>query len=154
MRDPLERLWSHIKFHLQHTGELENLQTWTPADFREFAVRKHIWENAEYGRVLRSLQNGLDSACYKVIFYEELHHDRRAGLRAIERFLDVAPFTYPQELLEKRFTQSTAKPMPPFFGELFQAEVAQIIHEVEDADLQVPESWTSLQFARANLQSV
>ena len=33
MRDPVKRLWSHVKFDLQINGNIDKLKTWTPKEF-------------------------------------------------------------------------------------------------------------------------
>ncbi len=141
MRDPVQRLWSHTKFHLQLTGQLDKLDTWEPEQFNEFIRRPHIWVNAEYGQVLRNLRGGLAPEMYKVIFYEELHQDQRGTLRAIEDFLDLPPYDYPQAVLDQRFTESIKHQMPDFFPDLIKDDVARICEEVEAEGYQVPERW-------------
>lgn len=142
MRDPVQRLWSHTKFHLQLTGHLDKLDTWGPPEFAEFIQRRHIWVNAEYGTVLRNLKGGLSSEMYKVIFYENLHQDQRGTLRGIEDFLDLPPFDYPQAVLEQRFTESVKHKMPAFFPTLVREDVMRICDEVSAEGYQVPDRWT------------
>ncbi|WP_417726892.1 sulfotransferase [Roseovarius sp.] len=141
MRHPLKRLWSHTKFHLQLTGSLHHLEEWGPDDYELFVRTPHIWDNAEYGAVLRRMKAGLRETERKVIFYEELHANQRATLREIEEFLDVKPFHYPQQLLDRRFTESASRPMPDFFPKLFAEDIDRIIREVESEGFVVPKEW-------------
>lgn len=141
MRDPVNRLWSHTKFHLQLTGHLDKLETWGPAEFSEFIRRRHIWVNAEYGKVLRNLKGGLSPEVYKVIFYEDLHQDQRGTLREIERFLGLPAFDYPQALLEQRFTESVKRKMPAFFPEVVREDVMRICDEVSAEGYDIPARW-------------
>lgn len=141
MRDPIKRLWSHTKFHLQLTGNIELLERWGPDEYREFVRRPHIWMNAEYGTVLRNLREGLPKENRKILFYENIHADQRGTLKEIEEFLDIAAFEYPQTLLDKRFTESVKHPMPAFFPELFADDVARIRAEIEAEGFDIPEKW-------------
>ncbi len=141
MRDPVKRLWSHTKFHLQVTGQLDNLDSWGVDEFNEFVRRRHIWVNAEYGQILRNLRGGLAPETLKVIFYEDLHHDQRGTLRGIESFLELPHFDYPQSVLEQRFTESVKHQMPPFFSEMLQDDIQRICAEVEDEGYEIPASW-------------
>lgn len=141
MRDPLKRLWSHTKFHLQVTDQLHLLDQWGPDEFTAFVRQPFIWENAEYGRPLRAMQGGLSPDCWKAVFYEDIHADQRAMLRGIEDFLGVAHFDYPDALLARRFTESVPHPMPPFFGNLFAADIARIRAEVQAAGFTLPAKW-------------
>ena len=141
MRDPIKRLWSHTKFHLQITGRLDLLDRWGPAEFNEFVRRPHIWVNAEYGRILRALQAGLSDEMLKVLFYEELHADQRGALREIEHFLEITPFDYPQAVLDRRLTESVRHQMPPFFADLFAEDVHRIQGEVAALGYPIPAAW-------------
>ena len=141
MRDPLERLWSHTKFHLQVSGQMDRLTKWGPAEFEDFVRSPHIWRNAEYGKVLRNLRAGLPKEKYKVVFYEDVHADQRAMLREIEMFLGIAHFEYPQTLLDRRVTEGVKHPMPEFFSGLFKADVARICSEVRAEGYTLPAAW-------------
>ncbi|MFK7836998.1 MAG: sulfotransferase [Sulfitobacter sp.] len=143
MRDPVNRLWSHTKFHLQLTGHLDKLETWGPEQFEEFIRRPHIWVNAEYGKVLRNLRGGLKQEMLKVLFYEDLHADQRGTLREIEDFLGVAHFDYPQDLLDRRLTESVRHQMPNFFPQIVAQDVQRICAEVEAEGFVIPEAWRS-----------
>lgn len=141
MRDPVKRLWSHTKFHLQVTDQTAMLDTWGPKDFEKFIRQPHIWENAEYGVVLRRLKAGLAKDQYKAIFYEDMHSDQRGSLRQIEQFLGITAFNYPQGQLDRRFTESIKHPMPDFFADLIADDVKRIRSEVEAEGFTVPGSW-------------
>lgn len=141
MRDPVKRLWSHTKFHLQVTDQTAMLDTWGPKDFEEFIRQPHIWENAEYGAVLRRLKAGLAKDQYKAIFYEDMHSDQRGSLRQIEQFLGITAFNYPQGQLDRRFTESIKHPMPDFFADLVADDVKRIRTEVEAEGYTLPEKW-------------
>ncbi|MBD3665154.1 sulfotransferase [Sulfitobacter sp. TSTF-M16] len=144
MRDPIKRLWSHAKFHLQVTNQLDVLDTWGPRDFDKFVRQNHIWMNAEYGKVLRNLKGGLEPDMLKVIFYEDIHADQRGMLRQIEEFLDVPPFNYPQAIMDRRFTESVKVDMPDFFPGLFTDDIRRINGEIEAQGFAIPDNWTAV----------
>ncbi|MEM9966710.1 MAG: sulfotransferase [Pseudomonadota bacterium] len=141
MRSPIQRLWSHTKFHLQVTGQLSCLNSWKAQDFETFIRRPHIWRNAEYGVVLRNLRQSLPEDARKILFYEEMHADQRASLAQIERFLGIEPFEYPQALLDRRLTESVKCQMPVFFPDLFANDIERIKAEVAAEGLKLPQSW-------------
>lgn len=143
LREPLARLWSHVKFQLQLTGQIGQLETWSPKDLNAFARQPHIWNNGEYGEVLRRMRAGLPKEMCKVVFYEELHADQRGMLREIEQFLDVPPFEYPQSLLEKRITEGVKIGVPKCFAALFEEDMVRIRSEVRAEGFSLPMSWTA-----------
>jgi hypothetical protein len=141
MRDPVKRLWSHTKFHLQITDQLDKLDSWTPKQFEKFARLPHIWDNAEYGAVLRRLRQGLPEDSYKAIFYEEMHSDQTGMLRQIEDFLGIRHHAYPEQVMSRRFTESVKRDMPEFFPELFANDTARIRAEIEAEGYALPAAW-------------
>jgi hypothetical protein len=141
MRDPVKRLWSHTKFHLQFSGELDKLQSWTPKEYLQFIRQPHIWDNAEYGAALRRMKSGLPEGSLKVIFYEDIHADQAGALKEIEDFLGVANHPYPAPLLAKRFTESVKHEMPEFFPGLIANDVARIRTEVAAEGFTIPDNW-------------
>lgn len=143
MRDPVKRLWSHTKFHLQFTGQLDKLETWGPKDFERFIRQDHVWQNAEYGQVLRRLKAGVAADSLKVMFYEDIHADRAGALKQIEDFLGVAHHPYPAPLLERRFTESAKHEMPEFFAGLIEKDVARMRAEIEAEGYDLPAGWGS-----------
>ena len=141
MRDPLERMWSHVKFYQEQTGQAATAESWTPAQYRRFFADPWVRVHTDYGRVVRNLRAGLGDGALKLMFYEEIHADRRAALRQVETFLGVAPFDYPEGLLERRMAQSRVRPMPAFLPELFGRQVARIVKDLQGEGVEVPAGW-------------
>ncbi|MBR9763633.1 MAG: sulfotransferase [Rhodobacteraceae bacterium] len=141
MRHPVRRLWSHVKFHLQVTGQIERLQDWSPPQLEAFMRRDFIWSNAEYGAALRRMRAGLPQGDLLPLFYEEMRAEPRAMLHRIEDFLGLDHVDYPDALVNRQVNASASIPMPGFFPELVASDVARIISEVEACGLTVPESW-------------
>ncbi|SDX62589.1 sulfotransferase domain-containing protein [Litoreibacter albidus] len=142
LRDPVKRLWSHVRFHLQITGQAESLAQWRPAEFEKFARQKFIWANSEYGSCLRRMRGALSDDAFKCIFFEDIHADQRKGLSEIEQFLGVPNHRYPDEILNKKVNASVSHPMPDFFPELFEADFRRIRNELEAEGLRIPQQWS------------
>ena len=141
MRNPVKRLWSHTKFELQMNNQLDKLATRSPAEFSYFLRQPHVWNNAEYGHVLRNLKQGISPDNLKVMFYEDIHADRRQALDEIEDFLGIARHVYPDWVMERRFTESAKVEMPDFFPDLVAEDVARIKAEVVAEGYTLPDNW-------------
>lgn len=142
LRDPLKRLWSHVKFHLQVTGQIHLLDEWGPDEFKRFARRPFIWDNAEYGQAIRRMRAVLPAEVLKVAFFEDIHADPRAFLRSIEGFLGIRQFDYPQAVIDRRVNESVTRPMPDYFGDLFAIDTRRIVDEVRAEGLNPPATWS------------
>lgn len=143
LRHPVKRLWSHVKFHLQVTGELDKLERWGPEEVEAFARKDFMWVNAEYGAALRAMKAGLPKGTLMPVFFEDLHADQRGTLAAIEDFLGIRHFDYPEAVLGKRVNESAPHPMPDYFPDLFAGDVARITAEVEAEGLTIPGAWAT-----------
>lgn len=141
MRDPIKRLWSHTKFQLQMSGELDKLDHWKPRDYESFARQKFLWRNNEYGAALKRISSSLPRDSWMPLYYEELHADQRGTLRNIESFLGIAHHAYPDALLTKKRNVSASLPMPDFFPDFFAADVKRIKSELTEQGFPPPASW-------------
>lgn len=143
MRHPVKRLWSHVKFHLQVTGHSDALEHWGPSDYRSFIRKPFIWENAEYGKALRSMKAGLPDQALMPVFHEDIHKNERGFLSGLEQFLGVQEQDYPDALLNRRVNASEKRNMPDFFTDLVSSDVERIVNEVREEGLTPPASWTT-----------
>lgn len=141
MRHPVKRLWSHVKFHLEVTGQSQALDHWGPDAYRDFIRKPFIWENAEYGAALRNMRAGLPEGTLLPVFHEDIHADERGFLAGLEEFLGLAPHDYPDSLLNRKVNTTRRRSMPEFFEDLVADDVARIIAEVKDQGLTPPASW-------------
>lgn len=141
LRDPIDRLWSHTKFHLQITGRGDEIATMSPAEIERFARQPFIWENAEYGAAIRRMQAGLPQGALRLAFHETIHEDPRAALRGIEDFLGVTAFGYPADLLSRRVNATAPRPIPGHFRDAFARDAERIAEELRDIGVTPPESW-------------
>lgn len=141
LRDPIKRLWSHLKFHLQLIGKIDLLDSWTPEDHKAFMKKPFMWDNAEYGEILRRMKKGLPEDTVKTIFFEDTRDNPRAVLKEIENFLDIKPHVYRDTILDKQVNKSISRPMPDFFPDLFKEDIKRICFELEDDGLVLPKSW-------------
>ncbi|MEO1238895.1 MAG: sulfotransferase [Pseudomonadota bacterium] len=142
MRNPVKRLWSHVKFHLQVTGQSDALNTWGPEQFRAFMRKPFIWENAEYGRALRSMKAGLPDGALLPAFHEDIHLDERRFLAGLETFLGIGAYDYADDLLSRRVNETAKRDMPKFFPELIANDVERITNEVREEGLVPPSDWS------------
>ena len=141
MRDPRKRLWSHVKFHLEITGQGHVLDVWGRDEFRDFLRKPFIWENAEYGKAIRSMRAGLSEDTLMIAFHEDIHADERLFLRQVEDFLDIPAHVYPEKVLNRKVNASTVRPMPEFFAGLVEKDVGRILDELGSEGITPPDCW-------------
>jgi hypothetical protein len=141
MREPVERFWSHLKFHMQVIGKAHEIADVTPEWTWEFLNKPFIWKHGEYGEVVRRLSACLPPEALRIYFYEDVRADPLAWLRDVEDFLGIPPHAYPTEDIGKRVNPSVERSMPEWFPALLAPETERIKRELEEAGRPVPASW-------------
>lgn len=141
MRDPIDRLWSHAKFHLKVTGQADAIDRWSAAQLEAFVRRPFIWENAEYGAAVRRMKGALPDGTLRLMFHENIHADEAAALAGIEAFLDLPPFAYPENAVARRINATEARPIPEEFRARLLPDAQRIAGELKALGLEVPASW-------------
>jgi hypothetical protein len=144
MRRPIDRLWSHIKYSLESENKTDVLAHWGPKEFEEFCRRPHMWNHVEYGKAINRMKSGLKPDQFKVIFFEDVRSSPRETLVGLEKFLEISPREYSDELLSRRVNETSSQPMPAFLPDLFAADFERITREVQRENLVVPASWGAM----------
>jgi len=141
LRNPLERLWSHTRFHLTYTGARHKLDEWGEQDFKTFLAQPEIRDHCHYARTLAALEQNFPSDDYHVILHDDIETAPHRVLAGLEAFLGIAPRAYQTADLMRRHNPSASHPMPPTFiaaaHRLVEAELAAL--ELHDFD--IPPQW-------------
>lgn len=141
LREPMSRIWSHIRFHAQITGELESIPHWSGSDLLAFAERSGILQNGEYARCLATMRENLDASELRVMFSDALREDPRRALAGIEDFLGIARHGYTQKRLSGRVNESKAIPKPAAFEAVFRPYVERELEALGRMSVTLPASW-------------
>ncbi|ORE91425.1 sulfotransferase [Aurantimonas sp. 22II-16-19i] len=141
MREPIDRLWSQMRFKHQLAGDGRPFDELGPRDAEAMLRPEGEWRHAEYGAIVRRMKAGLDPADLKLVFYEEMQADPAAFVRDMERFLGVAHHNYPADLLGQRVNETRAGKMPGWFVDMFAKDARRIGTELRDAGMTLPKSW-------------
>jgi hypothetical protein len=117
LRDPLKRLWSHLKFHHQYAGLKIDFESWTELEFKEYLEKPFIKMNSQYDKWNNIMSKSLDKEQYKVFYFEDFIHDSIRSLRSLEHFLNISEHKYNLEKIRNKVNPSVSKPMPKNFIE-------------------------------------
>lgn len=142
LREPLDRLWSHVRFHLKMQNASEKLAEWT-LDELEDHVRTgadYLLHN-DYAAAIGRMQSALPSECLHIDFFDRIPTEPRAFIAEIERFLEVVPFDLPEDIITRVVNPSPPRPMPEGFAERFAKDVTAQIAALRALDIPVPDTW-------------
>lgn len=142
MRDPIKRLWSHVRFELAIKKKLGELASWTEDELVAFASGKSFADPGEYGQALGRLRSALDPWQVLPIFFEDVRKDPAGQLARIEDHLGIGHHVYDPALLDSRINEAPPVPMPPWFAEAFSGMAQRVAAELRDLGIEPPTSWT------------
>lgn len=112
LRDPIERLWSHIKFELIQSGRRERLDSFGVEDLESFLRASHVSAHACFGDIVEHLRRNLDERQLLIVALEDFVGDFPRSAKEIERFLGVREQRYQIDPSRKR-NPTEAIPIPP-----------------------------------------
>jgi len=141
MRNPVERLWSHMRFHNVQAGLNMDLQKMTTSELEKYASGQHFQWPGQYSQTIKTLRNSLNPEDYKLAFHETIHADQKTFLSSIETFLNIAHIDYPEKSLASRVNSSSQQTIPEKFKISMQNKFEAEIDTLAGLGLDVPESW-------------
>jgi hypothetical protein len=130
VRDPMDRLWSHVKFHAQFVGELEQFLESSPQQVIEMARTSHIWINGEYGQTIETLAHSLTPEQLLLIDFNHIQTSPLELLRRVEAFLAIQRHDYDPALVGNPVNSSHPLRIPSYFKDAFSADCERIKEEM------------------------
>jgi len=110
LRDPIMRIWSHYKFHLQFTKHpLADQPDRDFNFFKQLIDKKWFWRNSCYSNSIQVLQQALSSDEIMIIYFEDMIDKPDSTIRDIEIFLGLDKFNYSGNLSKAKNTSKTTK---------------------------------------------
>ena len=145
LREPVDRLWSHTKFHHQFAGKGTDFVHWNTRDFNYFIKEKFIWENAKYSTYIERMRKVFDETEFKVFFFEEMSREPEKYLYELEEFLGIQHMDYDSTRLFKKVNSSKSIEMPDSFREASLKLIKPEIDKLKVMGIDIPESWFATQ---------
>ncbi len=144
LRDPLNRLWSHLKFHHQYAGLKMDFEKWSVLEFKDYIEKPFIKVNSEYGRWHNIMQKSLSKNSYKVFYFEDFINDSVETLITLEKFLEIRHHDFKLEKINNKVNASVSKPMPLNFREASKHILAAEYDMIQSTGLEVHKLWSGL----------
>lgn len=142
LRDPLARLWSHVKFHHQFIGKDIDFNSWNEDAFNQFISKKFIWENCEYADKIKTMRSCLKADSFRIFYFEDLVSKPSVYLRKLEDFLGIDNIDYDGMKLAKPVNQSKRIAMPDTFRNVALSKLEAEFEKLSQAGVEPHESWT------------
>ena len=141
MRDPVQRVWSHIRFELQLHGQLDKLERWSKDELYRYAKQNHIWRNSQYSDIVKRLKKNLNRKQLKIVFFDSIITSPIDLLNDVEKFLNVEERKYNLEQLQEKINPSKNISIPPFFSEILKDELYHEAKNLREIGIDIPKTW-------------
>ncbi len=142
LREPIDRLWSHVRFHQKMQNRTEQLGAWS-LDELEDHIRTggDYLQHNNYTAAITRMQAALPPECLRVDVFDRIATAPRAFIADVELFLDVAPHDLPDDLINRVVNPSPPHTMPDGLAERFKDDTAAQITGLEDLGVTIPYAW-------------
>jgi hypothetical protein len=140
LRDPLDRIWSHLQAHYGSPAGREVLAAMTRYVPDGRLTDRELVRHSLYGANLARLLACLPRERVQIVFYDQIGRDPFALLRGIEAFLGIPRHDYLAEKLRRRINASDSLPRPPWVREHFLPLLADDLNSLQ-RHIAVPDGW-------------
>ncbi|WP_138464903.1 sulfotransferase domain-containing protein [Poseidonocella sp. HB161398] len=143
LRDPIDRLWSHMKFHADVTRDILRFHVWSTQALRDFATHHQLVNSSLYGDAIENMKESFGEEKSLVLNFEDIR-TRPAGMfEDVERFLELDPVGLPKrDDDDARIINASAKlPMPKGLFAHIAGEFERDLERVAKAGVSFVEPW-------------
>lgn len=139
IRDPLMRLWSHIRFQASINGVFEDIPQWGETEYRDFLNSGDMLQHSCYSHTISTLRRNLEPYQFLLLYFEDFRSNPLKELRHIERFLSVSRKNY--DNLEFH-NPSLPLEMPEPFLLASRAAISAEFDKLAKLGVPIPNNWT------------
>lgn len=141
LRDPLDRIWSHLKAQYASGLDPQRLAGMTRYTADPRLSEHDLLRHSRYADNLQRLFRVLPRERVHVVFYDQIAAEPTRLLKGIEQFLDIPEHCYMQDKLGRRINASDTFVRPDWVREHFLPQLEQDLARLAGLGIEVPETW-------------
>jgi len=141
LRDPIDRIWSHIRSYYQLAGkqnQLQEMQSYTP-DPR--LPESELIAHSRYAHNLQRIFSAVPPEHVHFVLYDEIQDRPQVLLEHIEDFLQIPSHQYIQGKIGRRINPSQMMDRPDWIKEHFYPKCADDLLLLQDMGIEIPDNW-------------
>lgn len=145
LRDPVARLWSHYKFHLQFTGHKDQHNPDQDIKLFQKTISKPWFiRNSFYSENIQKLTKNLNDEEFKVFYLEDISQRPFDFFSQVHQFLGIDDFDYSFLDIKARKNTSIQKDIPEEWVALINQALVQESKQLKSMGLW-HNDWTEIQ---------
>lgn len=141
LREPMDRLWSHVRFHLRLQGQSEMLDRWSLDELYDHIKQGDYLEHTDYVAAISRMRAALPSECLHIDFFDRISADPRGFVAEIEDFLGIAPKEVPDQIVSRVVNPSPPRQLPAGLTERLEPFLRTQHEGLRQMGLVLPEAW-------------
>ncbi|MGB0660341.1 MAG: sulfotransferase [Mangrovicoccus sp.] len=112
LRNPLDRLWSHVKFHAEVINiEEEKLHYWSAQKYRKFTEEFALQDYSFYADAVEAMITHFPPEKRLILNFEDIRRDGEAVFQRVQKFLDLEPISLKDRLQDQKIASSLQIPL-------------------------------------------
>lgn len=131
LRDPLERLWSHYKFHMKWINREDDVPTVHFDEFKKLLDQNFFWVNAQYAKNYERLRESLEDDELMLLYFEDFRENPEVMLERVQEFLGVALVPAEKKDLNKKVNKTKSFSLPKDWRDYMQEKLAPEVREMK-----------------------
>lgn len=141
LRDPLARLWSHVKFQYKFVGQEDRVDNISVDEFKRVIDKPWFWENTCYVANYDRLVSVFGKNNVRLFYLEDFVAFPQGSLWNIEKFLRLKHIEVKADAAGSKVNKTKELAMPAEWEEIAMLKLKPIYEELYSRDLNHP-SWT------------
>ncbi len=131
LRDPLERLWSHYKFHMKWVNREDEALEVGFEHFKNLLDQHFFWVNAEYANNYKLLKQSLKDEELMILYFEDFREDPVKMLLEVQEFLGLEKIVPDAKKLGKKVNKTKEFDIPEEWMEYMKGKISGEIEELK-----------------------
>ena len=138
LRNPIERAWSHLRFHIKLNKFSKNSDI---EEMKQFIDSEKQVLRSDYLSIIHNWSSIFPKKQLHICFYDEIKESPQNFLNNIFNFLEISPLLLNQQTLEKKVNVSTSKSMPIDIEKYLRRKYTQSIKELANTLGSYTKNW-------------
>lgn len=141
LRNPLDRLWSHYKFHMKWVKREDEALDVGFEHFKNLLNKDFFWANAEYVKNYTLLKENLKDDELMILYFEDFREDPIKMLSKVQKFLGIEEIIPNNEVLEKKINKTKEFDIPAEWMAYIKGKMSNEITSLKKSGIWHPK-WT------------
>ncbi|WP_062561277.1 sulfotransferase domain-containing protein [Paracoccus aminovorans] len=142
LRNPVKRLWSHLKFHAEFMGRWEEVRNYSPDQMLRFIKDFDLDEDGKYARHLERFLQVFDRKDVLVLDFDDIRSEPTGLMAKVADFLDIRPLQLPESAREA-VNVSSRMDMPQGLLDGFKSEMLRDTRILDGLGVDFVRKWYS-----------